>query len=115
MIKNLCSGIVFLRFEFWLTSYFLGDLFLLFDLQFPGGSDGKESACNAEDLGWENPLEKGMATTSVCLPEEFCGQRSLVGYSPQDCKESDTTAVTEHACPHTSIRRVSWPSLVAQW
>ena len=58
---------------------------------FPGGSDGKESACNAEDLGWENPLEKGMATTSVCLPEEFCGQRSLVGYSPQDCKESDTT------------------------
>ena len=91
MIKNLCSGIVFLRFEFWLTSYFLGDLFLLFDLQFPGGSDGKESACTAEDLGWDNPLEKGMATTSVCLPEEFCGQRSLVGYSPQDCKESDTT------------------------
>ena len=56
MIKNLCSGIVFLRFEFWLTSYFLGDLFLLFDLQFPGGSDGKESACNAEDLGWISGL-----------------------------------------------------------
>ena len=33
---------------------------------FPGGSDGKESACNAEDLGsslsWEDPLEEGMAT-----------------------------------------------------
>ena len=32
----------------------------------PGGSDGKESACNAEDPGlfpgWEDPLEKGMAT-----------------------------------------------------
>ena len=27
---------------------------------FPGGSDGKESACNAGDLGWEDPLEKGM-------------------------------------------------------
>ena len=37
---------------------------------FPGGSDGKESACNAGDpiqsLGWEDPLEKGMATHS-CL------------------------------------------------
>ena len=35
---------------------------------FPGGSDGKESSCNAGDLGlipgsgsWD-PLEKGMAT-----------------------------------------------------
>ena len=31
-------------------------------LDFPCGSAGKESACNAGDLGWENPLEKGMAT-----------------------------------------------------
>ena len=33
---------------------------------FPGGSDGKESACNAGDLGsitgLGDPLEKGMAT-----------------------------------------------------
>ena len=29
---------------------------------FPGGSDGKESACNAGDPGWKDPLEKGMAT-----------------------------------------------------
>ena len=28
----------------------------------PGGSDGKESACNGGDLGWEDPLEEGMAT-----------------------------------------------------
>ena len=25
-------------------------------------------------------------------------QRNLVGYSPQDCKESDTAAATEHTC-----------------
>ena len=35
---------------------------------FPGGSDSKESACNAGDLesisGQEDPLEKGMATHS---------------------------------------------------
>ena len=29
--------------------------------------------------------------TPVFLPGEFCGQRSLVGYSPWDGKESDTT------------------------
>ena len=37
-------------------------------LGFPDGSDGKESACNAQDLiqslGQEDPLEKGMATHS---------------------------------------------------
>ena len=26
---------------------------------FPHSSTGKESACNAGDPGWENPLEKG--------------------------------------------------------
>ena len=35
-------------------------------LGFPGGSDGKESACKVGDLGlipgWEDPLEKGIAT-----------------------------------------------------
>jgi len=31
---------------------------------FPGGSDGKESACNAGDLSREDPLEKSMATHS---------------------------------------------------
>ena len=29
---------------------------------FPGGSEGKESVCNARDLGQEDPLEKEMAT-----------------------------------------------------
>ena len=34
---------------------------------FPGGSDCKESACNVGDLGWEDPLEEGMATHSSIL------------------------------------------------
>ena len=37
----------------------------------PGGSDGKESVCNAGDLGsnpgFKDPLEKGMATHSRIL------------------------------------------------
>ena len=41
-------------------------------------------------LGWEDPLEKGMAIP-VFLPREFHGQRSLAGYKSWGCKESDTT------------------------
>ena len=36
-------------------------------LGLPCGSVGKESACNVGDLGWEDPLEKGMATHSSIL------------------------------------------------
>ena len=43
-----------------------------------------------QTLGWEDLLEKGMATTSVFLPGEFLGKRSLVGYSPWGHKKSDT-------------------------
>ena len=45
----------------------------------------------AQPLGWEEPLEKGMATHSSLLPGESHGQTSLVSYSPWDRKESDTT------------------------
>ena len=65
-------------------------------LSFPGGSDGKESACNAGDLssipglgrspggGHGNPLQYS------CL-ENPHGPRRLVGYSPWGCKQSGTT------------------------
>jgi len=36
-----------------------------------------------QPLGWEDPLEKGMATlTPVFWPGEFHGQRRLADYSP---------------------------------
>ena len=44
-----------------------------------------------QTLGWEDLLEKGMATTSVFLPGEFLGKRSLAGYSPLGHKELDMT------------------------
>ena len=63
-------------------------------LGFPGGSDGKESACNQEtwvqSLVWEDPLEKGIAPIPLFLPGESHGQRSLEGYwSPWTHKELD--------------------------
>ena len=42
-------------------------------------------------LGQEDPLEKEMATHSSILAWEIHGQRSLVGCSPQTCKEVDMT------------------------
>ena len=53
---------------------------------FPGGSDGKESACNVGDLGLIPGLGRspgeGNDYPLIFLPREFHGQRSLVGYSP---------------------------------
>ena len=48
-----------------------------------------------QSLGQENPLEKRMDTTPVFFPGKFHGQRSLVGYSPWDRKESDTTSTSQ--------------------
>ena len=44
-----------------------------------------------QSLGWEDLLEKEMATTPVFLPGNSHGRRSLVGYSPCGRKELDTT------------------------
>ena len=63
---------------------------------FPGGSDGKESACNAGDSGLIPELRRfpwrgKWQLTPVLLLGEFHGWRSLAGYSPWGCKESDRT------------------------
>ena len=63
---------------------------------FPGGSDGKESACNAEDpgsipgSGRSSGEENGNPLQYSWIPE-FHGQRSLAGYSSWHCKEWDMT------------------------
>ena len=44
-----------------------------------------------QSLGWENPLEKEMATHSSILAWRIPWLRNLAGYSPWRHKESDTT------------------------
>ena len=66
------------------------------NLDFPGGSYGKESACNAGDPVFisgsgRSPVEgNGNPLQYSCLenPHE---QRSLAGHIPWGCKESDMT------------------------
>ena len=48
-----------------------------------------------------------MATTQVFLTGKSHGQRILVGYSQQGCKELDTTEATEHT------PSMSWGALSA--
>ena len=45
------------------------------------------------------PWRRKWQPTPVFLPGEFHGQGRLAGYSPQGCKELDTT-VTEHKHDH---------------
>ena len=54
-----------------------------------------------QSLGWEDALEEDTATHCSILAWRIHGQRSLVGYSPWGCKESDTTKVTSHAGTHS--------------
>ena len=61
-------------------------------MQLPWWLDGKEFACSAGDqvwsLGWEDPVEKEMATHSTIHARKSRGQRSLADYSTWGCKES---------------------------
>jgi len=65
-------------------------------LGFPSGSDGKESACKAGDLGsilrWEDRREEGTpAHSSILAWRNPHGQSSLVGYGSWGHKELDMT------------------------
>ena len=64
-------------------------------MNYPGGSDSKESACTAGDLGsiqgQKDPWRREWQPSPVFLPGEFHGQRSLVGHSPWGHKGLDPT------------------------
>ena len=67
---------------------------------FPGGSDGKESACSVGDPGLipglgRSPAE-GNGNPLQYLPGKPQGWQSLAGYRPLGHKELDTV---EQTCP----------------
>ena len=82
----------FVHFEFYRfkLSRIFGDknsFYVPTNMIFPDGSDGKESACSAGDLGSVPGLRRspgeghGNPLQYSCL-ESLHGQRSLAGYSP---------------------------------
>ena len=69
---------------------------------FPGGSDSKESAHNAgtwvQSLGWEDPLERGMAIHSSILAwripwTEEAGRLQSKGHKELDMTEQLTLKI----------------------
>ena len=77
--------------------------------RFHGGSEVKASASNVGDPSsipefapWVGkiPWRRKWQPTPVFLPGESHGRRSLVGYSPRCCKESD---MTERLHLHTKL------------
>ena len=80
---------------------------------FSGGSDGKESTCNVEDLslipglgrssggGHGNPLQ-------YYFLENPHGQRSLAGYSPRGCNDLGMNIVS---FPCLSERNLHFPRI----
>ena len=61
----------------------------------------------------EIPWRRECQPTPVSLPGEFHGQRSLVGYSPWGCKESDMTEWLTHT--HVSTGRNAGFKLLEAW
>ena len=71
-----------------------------------GGSVVKESACWCRRHGFhlrvgKIPWRRKWQPTPVLLPGKPHGQRSLAGYSPRVCKESDTTEWVNNSLKRT--------------
>ena len=80
---------------------------LLDHVSFPGGSDGKEFACNTGDLSsipgsGRFPCRMKWQPTLVFLPRKFHGQRRPVCYSSWGHKQLDTTEHAHHPSSHTT-------------
>ena len=86
---------------------------------FPGGSDVKESACNAADLGsnpWvgKMPWRRAWQPTPVFLPGASPWQRCLGGYSPWGRKELDMTewlGTAQHITYMWNLKKHKWTYL----
>ena len=91
----------------------------IYNLGFQGGASGKQPTCQCRrckrhgfnpwvgKITWRTVWQ----STPVFLPWEFHGQRNLTGYSPQGCKESDTTKAIQHT--HLQLLQfLSLPSAV---
>ena len=80
---------------------------------FPGGAVGKESVCQYrrdKRHGFDPwvrkiPWRRKWQPIPVFLPVKSHGQRNLAAYSPQGCKELDTT---EQLRTHTVGNVVTW-------
>ena len=82
---------------------------------FPAGPSGREPICECRrlsetligSLGWEDPLEKGMAIHSSITAWRIPWKEEPGRYIPWGHKELDTTEQLAHTKQMTSILRVA--------
>ena len=74
----------------WSVSFTSSSHPIICALDFPWGSAGKESACNAGDLGSIPGMERSPGGGKG-YQLQFSGLENSMGYSAWGCKESDTT------------------------
>ena len=84
---------------------------------FPHGSDGKSIClqCRRHRFDpWVGKIlwRRKWQPIPILLPGKFHGWRSLVGYSPWDCKESDTIEQLHFTSPQNYMISIDW---VCQW
>ena len=83
---------------------------------FPSDSDSKESTCYTGDLDSIPGLGRspggrlGNPLQYSCLKNAH-GERSLAGYSPWGCKESDTSECQNAACSTRAARQLAFTVL----
>ena len=99
-----------------LYSFTANELWFVFDLRsgqslqvFPSGSEGKESACNAGDLGLipalgRFPWRREWQPTPAFLPGEFYGQEKPTGLQSMESQRVRHDWATN---THTTIRTAS--------
>ena len=96
------------------------DVFLpgWFPQGFPGGTDGKEPACQCRRCGFDSwvgkiPWRRAWQTTLVFLPGESHGQRSLAGYIVHGVAKSWTglKQLSMHACKMKPLHELLTPNL----
>ena len=113
MFVNYCcmqSDSVHIWTETWLFSHTYTSIY---KGGFPSSTSGKELAfqrrgkrCGFDPRAGKIPWSRKWQPTTVFLPGESYGQRSLVGYSLWGCKESDRTEVTYHTHVHIYVYKI---------
>ena len=65
-----------------------------------------------QSLGQKDPWRVEWQPTPAFLPGEFHGQRSLAGYNPWGCKESDITEQLSTAQGNLETRKIVYKTIV---
>ena len=99
--RLLCITCPDLNLDVPVTEGWIGSLGWTHAHQLSGGLSGKQPSCQCRRHKrhgvnpWVRKIwSRKRPPTPVLLPGKFHGQRSLVGYNPWGCKESDTTEHT---------------------